>query len=63
MSTYEQRLRALLAEVYNPDGVEIFLRSRLRIGGGNHRTWEQYVEDGDGQLVLDWAERLVDGSF
>ncbi len=66
MSPYEQRLRKLveqrlrtaLAEAYLPEGVALLMRSRLALGG-KPRTWQQYVTDGEGELVLDWAESLT----
>ncbi len=58
MSPYEQRLRAALAEAYTPEGVDIVMMSRLNLSGGP-RTWQQYVADGEGDLVLDWAESLT----
>ncbi len=58
MSAFEQRLRAALAEAYTPEGVEIAMRSRLALGG-KPRTWQAYVADGEGDLVLDWAESLT----
>jgi len=58
MSTFEQRLRAALAEAYTPEGVGIVMHSRLLLGG-KPRTWWQYVADGEGDRVLDWAESLT----
>lgn len=58
MSIFEQRLRTALALVYLPEGVEMVMRSRLKLGG-EPRTCAQYVADGEGDLVLDWAESLT----
>lgn len=58
MSPYEQRLRAALALVYLPEGVEMVMRSRLNLGG-EPRTCAQYVADDEGDRVLDWAESLT----
>ncbi len=58
MSPFEQRLRTALEEAYTFEGVDIVMMSRLNLGG-EPRTWEQYVADGEGDLVLDWAESLT----
>lgn len=58
MSTYGQRLRAALEAAYTFEGVDIVMMSRLNLGG-EPRTWQQYVADGEGDLVLDWAESLT----
>jgi len=59
MSAFELRLRTALARAYTPEGVEIAMRSRLWLDDGPPRTWEQYVEDDEGDRVLDWAESLT----
>jgi len=59
VSPYEQRLRAALTQAYTPEGVEIVMTSGLRLDDGPARTWWQYVADGEGELVLDWAESLT----
>lgn len=59
VSAFEQRLRIALAQAYTAEGVEIVMRSRLWLDDGEPRTWEQYVADGEGDRVLDWAESLT----
>lgn len=54
----DQRLRTALGEAYTFDIVDIVMMSRLNLGG-QPRTWQQYVADGEGDLVLDWAESLT----
>jgi len=58
MSAFEQRLRTALEEAYTFEGVDIAMMSRLNLGG-EPRTWWQYVADGEGDLVLEWAESLT----
>ncbi len=61
MSTFEQRLRAALAEAYTPEGVEVVMRSKLTLPGAPpwSWTWREYVAHGMGDVVLDWAESLM----
>jgi len=58
VSAFEQRLRAALAEAYTAEGVETVMRSRLMLGGCIG-TWQEYLANGEGDLVLDWAESLT----
>jgi len=55
MSPFEQRLRTALGEAYTFDIVDIVMTSRLALGG-ERRTWQEYLADGEGDRVLDWAE-------
>lgn len=51
---FERVLRTLLAEAYTPEGVEIVMTSRLSLDGES-RYLTQYVAQGDGDLLLEWA--------
>jgi len=61
MSTFEQRLRTALAQVYTTEGVEVVMRSKLTLPGRPlwSWTWREYVAHGMGDVVLDWAESLT----
>lgn len=55
------QVEALLAEVYLPEGVQIWLTSRHRWLGMERAA--DLIEDGRGAEVLAAAERLVGGSW
>lgn len=54
-------LRAMLAEVYLPEGVDLWLSCSHKQFGG--MTVEQMFEAGRADEVLAVAERLVTGTF
>ena len=58
MSAFELRLRMALEEAYTFEGVDIVMMSRLKLGG-ECRTWQEYLADGEGDVVLAWAESLT----
>jgi len=58
VSAFELRLRTALGRAYTPEGVGIVMHSRLLLGG-EPRTWQEYLTNGEGALVLDWAESLT----
>jgi hypothetical protein len=55
------RVRASLGDTYKPEGVDIYLRSRNRNLSG--RTPLELIANGDGQQVLDEADRLAGGTL
>jgi hypothetical protein len=55
------RVRAAASDVYTPEGVEIWMRSRNRLLDG--RSPEQAIADGDGDRVYELVRALVDGAF
>lgn len=55
----EATVRAAAAEVYTPEGVDIFMDARTLWFGG--LTPCQMIEAGRGQDVLDLIEGLADG--
>jgi hypothetical protein len=55
----ERRVRELLAEVYKPEGVEIWLNSPNRNLSGNRPA--ELIAQGWGKDVLREAERLAHG--
>ena len=63
--TVNQKLRdhieALLAEVYEPEGVQVWLDSRNRWLGMKRPV--DLIEEGRGEDVLAAAERLVGGAW
>lgn len=57
----ERRVRELLADVYTPEGVEIWLNAPNRSLGGFRAV--DLLADGDGADVLAVAERLAGGAW
>ncbi|BCI54983.1 hypothetical protein NIIDNTM18_42610 [Mycolicibacterium litorale] len=57
----EARIRELLSEVYEPEGVDIWLTSPHRWLGGERGM--DLIRDGRGDEVLAVAERLVGGAW
>lgn len=55
------RIEALLDEVYEPEGVQIWLTSRHRWFGMERAV--DLIKDGRGAEVLAAAERLVGGAW
>lgn len=57
----ETRIRAVLAEVYYPTGVDIIMTSPHRHFGG--RVPGEMIADGQGEEVLEYMEYLVGGAW
>lgn len=56
-----EEIRKALAEVYRPEGVEIWMRSRLKAFGG--LTVDELIANGRADDVLAEVERLTTGAF
>ncbi len=57
----ETHARAMLAEAYEPTGVEIWLTSHIRSLGGEVPL--ELIRRGDGERVLAAIAVLLDGAF
>lgn len=55
------QVRALLSEVYEPEGVDIWLSSPHQWLGGERAN--DLIDRGEGERVLAAASRLVDGAW
>jgi hypothetical protein len=56
-----QLVRALLSEVYEPEGVDIWLSRPHKWLGGD--SGNDLIDRGEGERVLAAAERLVTGAW
>lgn len=54
-------IRAELATVYHPEGVDIWMAARQERFGG--RTALECIEQGDAEMVSQAVDQLVTGSF
>lgn len=57
----EAEARALLAEVYRPEGVELWMNGHLRSLGGECPL--DLIRRGEGHRVFARIRQLVDGNF
>jgi hypothetical protein len=57
----EVRVRAAAAEVYRPEGVDIWYDAPNRLL--NNASPRQFVEAGDADRVLEVLDQLASGSF
>lgn len=61
MITDEARVRAAAAEVYTPEGVDIWMNAPNRTL--NNATPMQFIAAGDTDRVLQVLDRLASGAF
>jgi len=59
----EVEIRKALCETYEPAGVTIIFETHLKIAGSDGRTALQMLRDGDGWLLMVWADSLASGAF
>lgn len=61
MSPIESQARAIAAEVYDGEGVKIFMTARNRLLDGERPI--DLIARGEGQRVIDYLNVLADGNF